>query len=86
MPKAFPDLPEAALDNDNAIDHLPTFLGGNHVVDGEGGGPAGLEVGGGGGPAGFPDLPEAALDNDNAIDHLPTFLGGNHVVSDWLLF
>jgi hypothetical protein len=74
MPKAFPELPSGALDNDNAIDHLPTFLGGNH------------EVGGEGGPAGFPELPSAALDNDNAIDHLPTFLGGNHEVGGWLLF
>jgi Tol biopolymer transport system component len=30
----FPELPSAALDNDNAIDHLPTFLGGNHEVGG----------------------------------------------------
>ena len=87
----FPELPQVALDN--AIDHLLTFLGGNHEV---------------GGAGGFPELPQAALGNaidhlptlargeggadgslevpqvalDNAIDHLPTFLGGNHVV-DW---
>jgi hypothetical protein len=40
MPKAFPDPPSAALDNATA--HLPTFLGGNHEVGGEGGGPADL--------------------------------------------
>ena len=51
---------------DNAIDHLPTFLGGNHEIGGEGGAGGSLEV------------PQVAL--DNAIDHLPTFLGGNHEV------
>ena len=66
----FPTLPQNALDH--AIDHLPTFLGGNHEVGGEAGG-----------AASFPELPQAAL--DHAIDHLPTFLGGNHEVG-WDLF
>jgi hypothetical protein len=34
MPKQFHDLPQVALDH--AIDHLPTFLDGDHEVGGEG--------------------------------------------------